>query len=58
MAHYVIGEAYMDYDCDIRYKLGRKKYVNLDKALEKCRAKNAALRTVSNSMHYRVVEVD
>ena len=37
---YKIGEAYMDYDCDIRYKLRKRVYRNLDKALEECRRLN------------------
>lgn len=54
---YKIGEAYMDYDCEVRYKLRKRIYRNLDKALTECRKLNGKLKTVSNSMHYRVIDV-
>ena len=37
---YQIGEAYMDYDCDIRYKLRKRVYRNLDKAIAECKRLN------------------
>jgi hypothetical protein len=54
---YKIGEAYMDYDCDIRYKLRKRIYRNLDKAIAECKRLNDKIVTKSCSNGYRVFEV-